>query len=547
MKKFSLIPIVGFLLIYIVPLGVRPVVLPDEFRYAQISREMIASGDWIVPHLNGLRYFEKPVMGYWLEGASIKTFGKTGFAIRFPSAVGVGISALMIFLLIRRFAGGHAVGILAAMTFLTFLQVYAIGTFNVLDSMLTMFLTVAMTSFFFAHNSVNKTWPKRGFLLLFGTFCGIAFLTKGFLAFVVPVVAIVPFMIWERRWKELFRIPLIPVGAAILVVMPWAILIHLKEPGFWHFFIWHEHINRFLSGVSQHGKPFWYFSLVFPAAALPCTFLFPAVLAGSRRFHLESPLIRYTICWLLFPFLFFSASKGKIITYILPCFPALAILVSVGLNAYFKTGGKRAFNAGALLWAVVALLLAITLVAVEVGGFDFKPYNQTWKWSMAASGLFVCFLFSLSAARGLGYQKKLALFFCAPLPFLFIAQFIMPDITAEHKAPGKFLMGEAKRIRPATILVADENPLPAVCWLYGRSDVYQLGAGGELMYGFQYDDAKHRLLSLGQFKELVGKNSGKGQVILVAKFRKYKAWRERLPRPLFEDNNGSGGYVFVQY
>ncbi|MEJ2658038.1 MAG: phospholipid carrier-dependent glycosyltransferase, partial [Desulfobacterales bacterium] len=144
MRK-SHVAIIGiFLLLYIVPLGIRPIVIPDESRYAEIPREMIASGDWIVPILNGLRYFEKPVLGYWLNALAIELFGENAFAVRFPSAAATGISAFIIFLFIRRFSGDIIVATFAALIFLTTFIVYGIGTFNILDSMLAVFVTASM-------------------------------------------------------------------------------------------------------------------------------------------------------------------------------------------------------------------------------------------------------------------------------------------------------------------------------------------------------------------------------------------------------------------
>ena len=101
MKYASAGLIVLFLLLYILPLGVRPIVIPDEARYCEIPREMLVSGDWVVPRLNGLRYFEKPVLGYWVTAASMALFGQNPFAARLPSAAATGLSALLLFLLVR--------------------------------------------------------------------------------------------------------------------------------------------------------------------------------------------------------------------------------------------------------------------------------------------------------------------------------------------------------------------------------------------------------------------------------------------------------------
>jgi 4-amino-4-deoxy-L-arabinose transferase-like glycosyltransferase len=103
MKKSLFLITLCFLCLYILPLDIRPLVTPDEVRYAEIPREMLMSGDWIVPRLNGLLYFEKPVMGYWLNGLGIKLFGENAFAVRFFSAVSAGVSALMVFFLAFRF------------------------------------------------------------------------------------------------------------------------------------------------------------------------------------------------------------------------------------------------------------------------------------------------------------------------------------------------------------------------------------------------------------------------------------------------------------
>ena len=112
MKKISFAVLAVFLLLYILPLGKRVMFAPDEFRYAEISREMIASGDWLTPHLDGLRYFEKPVMGYWLNAVSIKLFGENAFAIRFPAAMATALAGLMLFFLVKSFAGGYWAGLL---------------------------------------------------------------------------------------------------------------------------------------------------------------------------------------------------------------------------------------------------------------------------------------------------------------------------------------------------------------------------------------------------------------------------------------------------
>ena len=120
MNKYILPAIIGlYLLVFIVPLQFRPLATADEARYAEIPREMLESGDWIVPHLNGLRYFEKPPLGYWLTALSMKAFGQTNFAVRFPSALCAGLTALLIGWLVRRQTRDTVWAVLSAIIYLT--------------------------------------------------------------------------------------------------------------------------------------------------------------------------------------------------------------------------------------------------------------------------------------------------------------------------------------------------------------------------------------------------------------------------------------------
>jgi 4-amino-4-deoxy-L-arabinose transferase len=411
-----------------------------------------------------------------------------------------------------------------------------------------------MASFFLAYTAGTSVKKKQGFLLLFGIFCGLAFLTKGFLAFAIPVLVIVPFMIWERRFKALFFMPWIPLAGAVLVALPWGVLIHLREPDFWHYFIWNEHIRRFLSENAQHSQSFMYFFLVLPAAALPWSFLSPAVISGLKRTGLKNPMIRYAVCWFLFPFLFFSICKGKLLTYILPCFPPLAIIVSTGLDQYFETGGKRAFNAGGKSLAVLVIGIAIVLIGVQSIGFrGFKPYFQTWKWVLSVAGLMTFAYLLFVACRKTEYRKKIVFYAVSPIFIISIIPFILPWVTLQIKTPGKILLQCSNLVHSDTILVSDEDQVRAVCWFYKRDDVYLLGGGGELMYGLNYKDSKKRLLTIDGFNSLVKRYPGR--IVAVFNFQKYQSWKAKLPKPFFLKTNATNtsdivpknGFVIAAY
>ena len=554
MRKLIIFSVFVFLFLYILPLGVRPLVIPDEARYAEIAREMVDTGDFVVPRLNGLRYFEKPVMGYWLNAASLAVFGENRFAVRFASAACAGLSALMLFFLARRFAGGKFTAILASLIFLTCCEVFGVGVFSVLDTMFSFFLTGAMIFFYYAWSERHMDRGRRGkiFLALCGVSVGFAFLTKGFLAFVLPVAVIVPFLIWKKNWKDLYTVPWIPLAAAVAVILPWAVMIHLREPDFWHYFFWEEHIRRFMADDAQHEASFFYYFKLFPAAAMPWIFLAPTMFSGIAKQKSKNPVIPFAVCWFIFPFLFFSISKGKLLTYILPCFPPFALMTAIGLMHFLPGDGQKlsyrtlpkSFTWGAWAAAGFSCLLAIVLILMQTTHiFSLRPFTHLWKIALGIIVFLVATTGYSCAAAGKAGRKRVMVFAAAPLAFLFAIHFLYPDIVIPKKSPGAFLKSHQAKIGPDTVIISDYSPLRAVCWFFKRSDVYMTGTTGELTYGLQYNDAADRFVELDAVRKLILRNPGK--VVLVAREGNFKKWSKELSKPAYVDDNGE--FVFAVF
>jgi 4-amino-4-deoxy-L-arabinose transferase len=547
-----------FVCIYLLPSGIRPLMEPDETRYGEIPREMIATGNWISPHLNGLRYFEKPPLGYWLNAASILAFGENEFAIRLPSALSVGLSALLILLLIRKSCPRQEIwaGPIAALVFLTSFEVPIVGTFGVLDSMFAAALTWTMTCFFLASQAKQGSTRRRWLLIAAGIGCGLAFLIKGFLAMVVPALTMGAYLAWERRWRDLLGLAWLPLLTATLTVLPWGLAIHHQEPDFWNFFFWHEHVQRFLGGKekAQHAESIWYFFLIAPAVFLPWTFLLPAAGLGLRK-HLQisSPhpetrkLIRFCLAWFTLPFLFFSLSSGKLLTYILPCFPPFAILVGLGLLSLMRSGRIRSFQAGAKSAFFIFALTSIAFIFIQfigINGID-APYARIRQWLPALIGLAAFTLLPLLASQIQNINKKVILFGLSPVILLCLAPFLIPDQTNERKSPGALLLEHKNEISADTIILSDETVLRAACWYLKRSDIFLVQDAGETTYGLGYPEAKGRLLSLTMLKNTIHAHQGK--IILVAKARTYRQWIPFLPNPSAIYNNGKNGYIFATF
>lgn len=514
-KHYASILVLMYLLVYILPLGLRPVMIPDEARYAEIPREMITTGNWVSPHLNGLRYFEKPVLGYWTTAISMQLFGDNAFAMRLPSALAAGLSALAVFMMLFRFLPHRETALNAAMIYLSMLGVYIIGTDNILDSVFSFLLTAAFVAFYFSHRETD-TGKRLLQLVLTGIFCGGAFLAKGFLAFVLLAAVICPYVIWQKRWQELFTRGWIALLAALLVIAPWSILVHLQEPEYWHYFFWEEHIKRFSSDVAQHSEPSWYYLMFLPLLALPWIAHLPVAIKALFKQSNSSEILKFTLLWFLIPFVFFSISRGKLPTYILPCLAPLSVLLAIGLENYLKNEKTNGFKITSVLIAGVFAIIALLLVLIQndIIGKPVWYENENWKWITLA----LCFLsgafLQLLSVKGLPASRRLSLHAMSIVGVMLALTIVLPQRTVESKMPGEFLLQHSDKITADTILFSDDIMIHAVNWYYRRTDVYMTSAG-ESEHGLSFADSSHRLVEGENLKRFIADNLNRKKMVIV--------------------------------
>ncbi len=507
--------------IFLAPLNWRELFTPDETRYAEIAREMIVRNDWITPYLNGIKYFEKPIFGYWCIAASMKTFGENAFAVRLPSALALLLSALCVFLLAKKFRKGDPkLPWLASGLFLVCPYVFGLGGIAVLDGMFACFLTLGMTLFYFALDA--GPWTKRGLVFQFtcGLAFGIAFLTKGFLAFALPGAAFFFYFLipedlalykskswWLGRLKLLFTLPWIPLAGVLIAALPWSIAVHLKEPHYWNYFFWEEHIQRFTE-EKQHPNPPWYFIPVFAAAlGFLWVFVFGAVRGYSMKL-LREPLVRYALCWTVFMFLFLSMSTGKLPTYILPCFPAAILLLAYGIH-------ERMFIQGETRWTDRLLLGFGLFLCVLTAGFliyntfapaDWRVYSpREWpKQAMFAFSALVLGGAMMAASRIPDVSRKFILFGLGMIPAIVLWQGLVPEMMYPSRVPDVFLRRVKARlgkVRPE--ILCFRNPIQSACWVFRRDDVSIFLMAGELTRGLEFTNAQSRLLGPEEGMKLI--------------------------------------------
>ena len=545
MKRARLLLFGAYVAVYLLPLGVRPLFVPDEYRYAEIPREMLDGGDWVVPRLAGFRYFEKPVLSYWVSAGSLALLGDSAFALRLPSALAAGLCAWLTALAVRRSSEDARASLLAAGVLLTSGLFFGVATYKTLDSLFALGVTASLVCAFLAGEGDGRR--RIALWALAGAAAGAAFLTKGLLGFALPAIVLAPYLTWERRWRVALRHAWIAPVTAIGVVLPWSVAIARGDADFWPWFFWNEHVRRFSSPDAQHVAPVWYYAPVLLGCAMPWVPLWPAAVLGLRS-RPATPLVRFALCGLVAPFLLFSIARGKLAIYLLPCFPALAILTALGLCAALERSGRwlRAgliglgVAMGVATLAGAALRTAVPRLAAVYGPGEGARFAAVCAATLLAS------LAWIAAARSRSPDRVLALATLAATPLLLAYPFVVPDAVLGRKAPGALLARHADRMTGDALLVSQARLAPAVAWHARRDDLLVLGGIGELRYGASRPDSRSRWLGrVSPLRSLIETQPPGRHAVLVADQDAYAEWAPRLPPPSLVDSLGE--FVYAEY
>ncbi|WP_404937498.1 lipid IV(A) 4-amino-4-deoxy-L-arabinosyltransferase [Pseudomonas sp. JDS08PS003] len=507
--------LLAFALFYLLPLTSHGLWIPDETRYAQISQEMLLSGDWVSPHFMGIRYFEKPIAGYWMIAIGQAVFGDNLFGVRVASALSTGLSVLLAYLITRRIWSDPRKSFAAALLYMSFGLIAGQAGYSNLDPQFTLWVNLSLVALWFALGSQTL----RGRLLAWGTLgaaCGMGFMTKGFLAWLLPVLIALPYMLWQRRFGELLRYGLVAVLVAIAISLPWVLSIHAHEPDFWRFFFWHEHIRRFAAENAQHTRPWWFYLPLLVVSSLPWAALLPGTLIQAWK-DKHQAATGYLLLWLLLPLAFFSLSRGKLPTYIMPCLLPLAVLMGHALIQWISAGKTRTVRLNSLLNLLIGVAALVALVVIQITR-PVYGHDEMLSLSLVFIMLMGWIIANLlPASRPLNYWAAPALGIWLLVALLPAG---MPGLIVHNKMPDQFIKEHLAELKQTDRLLSNDlGAASALAWRLQRSDVALYNTEGELKYGLAYPESAQRKVSMADVGQWVSDARKQGSVGVVMRVK----------------------------
>lgn len=324
-ELYALIAI--FVLCSIWVLDIRSLVPPDEGRYAEMAREMFVTGDWITTRLNGIKYFEKPPLHMWMSAAAYALFGVGEFQARLWNGI-CGIIGVLLVGYTGRRVFGRQVGFYAAAILASMLFWGGASQFNTLDIGVASMLAISLCALLIAQQDNATASERRNWMLICWAGLALSLLTKGLIGVVLPAAVFVLYWIVSGDRAIFRRLHLLAgLGIFLAIALPWFVLVAIKNPEQPHFFFINEHWNRFFFKEHHREGPWYYFLVLIVPATMPWLPLLPASLIRARQ-KLEGQFqsTQLLLIWTVFILFFFSYSSSKLPGYMLPVFPALAVL-----------------------------------------------------------------------------------------------------------------------------------------------------------------------------------------------------------------------------
>ena len=371
---------------------------PDEPRYAQVAREMLARHDWITPTLGGKPWLEKPVLYYWQAMLAYSVFGVSDWAARLPSAIDATLMVVAVYLFLRRFRPRLPLD--GALMTASAAGIIGFARAASMDMALAASFTIALLAWYAWQETSEKPY-----LAIFYAFLGLGTLAKGPVAPALAAVIVALFVAVKGDWnlgKRTLWLPGILLFWA--VTLPWYIAVQLRTPEFFRVFVLENNLARFGTNLYHHSQPFWYYLPVALLELVPwIALIVAAVLEIARAWRAESREVArsedafsiFLLLWLMVPIVFFSISRSKLPGYILPALPAGTLLVTEFLRRHINE------RPGVVLTLIHALVAALPVVPALMIQYLLFQHRLPWGQATAISGGF-----SLALASGIFFTLR---------------------------------------------------------------------------------------------------------------------------------------------
>lgn len=495
--------VIAFL--YLGHLGMYPLFNPDEGRYAEIPREMLATGNFITPHLNGVEYFEKPALQYWFNALFMAIFGENEFAVRlFPALTALG--GIYCTYVLGKKMFDKATGILAALMVATSFLYLVIGSLNILDMAIAFFLTAALTTYYFYGRTM-----KKAYLYWVYIFMGLGLLTKGLIGIVLVGGIVYCYLLLTRQWKLMLKnISLPGILLFLAVVFPWFYLVCKANPDFFQFFFIHEHFQRYLTKVHNRYEPFYFFVPCIIFGIMPWTgFLLSWRKKLCRQWSVQGRDYLYLILWSGLIFIFFSISDSKLVPYIVPCIPPLAILLA---DCILKGGRLK------LPMMINTLLGLIFGIALIFAGIKFTNYGASPELVLPMSLVLILgnLFILVKIYRGEPLEKILSYFVVFALLFSF-ATWPLINGMAQYRTGKAVAAAVTQRLAPGDTVIMYKDYLQDLPF-YTKQRIMLYNYTGELEFGSKHKSGEGWFID----DETLQRQWADKPVILVVPNKKFK-------------------------
>ncbi|WP_176079289.1 glycosyltransferase family 39 protein [Paraburkholderia tropica] len=498
-RSAILLLIVALAVIWFLPLGWRHLLPSDEGRYAEMAREMLATGDWITPRYNGYKYFEKPPLQTWMNALTFAWFGIGEWQARLYTAL-TGFAGVLLVGFTGARVFNAATGFFAAVVLACAPYWNLMGHFNTLDMALSFWMELTLCALLLAQRPNLPRNTARLWMWVCWGAMALAVLSKGLVGLILPGAVLVLYTLISRDWalwKRLYLVSGLIVFFA--VVSPWFVLVQERNPEFFNFFFIVQQFQRYLTPAQNRPGPFYYFVPVMLVGFLPWL----SVSVQSVRHALRTPRqpngfapVTLMLVWSAFIFLFFSASHSKLISYTLPIAPPLALVIGL----YLPLMTKKQWNRHLIGYALLAVaLMAGSFVLTRLGDSRnpnalYREY-QVWVFAAAAAA-FVATMIGLRLARAKNTPETGAR---APAVALGTAWLLLATIAGTgHDVFGTLSSGAplAPAVRAAIAKMPPDTPFYSVGVLdhtlpfYVRHSMTMVQVTDELAFGISEEPQK---------------------------------------------------------